>query len=212
MLLASGRMFGQAGRGTGGKPAAKPARSVCRDRRGAVALELAILSIPLFVMLLGVMEVSYDFFIQQALNSAVETAARTIQVGATQGNAGETSQKLVAAVCPNLSKLLSCAKLTVAVEPVATGNDYYTASVHNCLSYAAAANANGGEVDTGTGGQMMVLGAWYNGFTFLGTLVPGFAISNGNGGLIHRTFSSVGFVNEYFGGGQGAGAIGGTGC
>jgi Flp pilus assembly protein TadG len=175
-------------------------------------MELAILCVPLFILMLGAMEVSYDMFVQQALNSAVETAARTVQVGTTQGVANETSQQLVAAVCPALSKLLSCANLTVAVEPVASGNDYYTSSVHNCLSYSGAANNKGGEVDTGTGGQMMVLGAWYNGPTFLGALVPKFAMSNGNGRLIHQTFSSVGFVNEYFGAGQGSGAIGGSGC
>jgi Flp pilus assembly protein TadG len=176
-----------------------------RRRRGTVSLELAILAVPFFIMLLGILEISYDFFVQAALDSAVETVARTVQVGGFQGTGTSNSQSIVNAVCGELSAMLACKQMTVSVTPVASGHDYYSASVHACVS---SSNPGAAGVNTGTGGQLMVLGAWYNGPTFLGALVPGFATSNGSGGLGHRSFASAGFVNEYFG----AGESGATGC
>jgi Flp pilus assembly protein TadG len=171
-------------------------------------MEFAILSIPLFILLLGVFEASFDLFVQAALDSAVETAARTIQVGSTQGGAGWTSQSLVNAVCPSLSKLLSCSLLSVDVQPVAEA-DYYAAYKAypgwNCLSYGGST----GSVNTGQPGQLMVIGAWYNGPSFLGGLVPIFATAYANGGIIHRTFAMAGFVNETFTGGQAGTPAGG---
>jgi Flp pilus assembly protein TadG len=176
------------------------------QRSGAVALEFAILAVPFLIMFMGVLEIGYDFFVQEALDAAVETTARGVQVGSTQGTAKETSANLVAAVCPNLSGLLNCNQLTVAVGPVAAGasNNYYNASPAFTYAYASGA----GYVCTGVGGQLMLLAAWYNGPSFLGVLVPGFAIGDGNGGLIHRSYAQAGFVNEYFSGGQ----TSGNGC
>jgi Flp pilus assembly protein TadG len=169
-----------------------------------VATEFAILALPLFVMFLGVMEIGYDFFVQEALDNAIETAARSVQIGQTQGTAGETSAKIVAAVCPSLGRLLSCANLVVGVAPIPSSQNYYTVSP-NLITYANAGSKTG-SVCTGTGGRLMLLAAWYNGPTFLGMLVPGFAISNGNGGLMHQTYASAAFTDEWFSGGQTAGS------
>ncbi len=171
-------------------------RGLLGHRRGAVATEFAILAIPLFTMLLGVMELGYDFFVQAALDSAVETAARSVQVGAVQCGASSNSAAILKAVCPSLSPLLSCNLLTLNVQEVGLGTgtaNYYNTTPPN---YTTSSNS-GNSVNTGAGGDMMLLQAWYAGPTFIGTLVPNFAIVQG-GRLIHQTYASAAFVDEYF--------------
>jgi Flp pilus assembly protein TadG len=170
-----------------------------RGDRSAVAVELAIIAVPFFVMFLGTMEIAYDLYVQAELDNAVELASRTVQVGSSHGIAGEKSAAFVAsAVCPNLAGALDCSRLTVGVEPLTTG-DYYSNPVEYSLTQA---QANGGTgICTGTAAQMMVLKAWYDGPTFLGLLVPSFSTYYNNN-LVHVTISTAGFVNEYFPGGQ----------
>jgi hypothetical protein len=181
--------------------------SVFRHRRGSVSLEFAMLAVPLLIMTLGVMEIAYDLYVQAALDNAVQTAARSVQVGATQ-TTGESSALLVQnAVCPNLHELLDCGQLIVGVLPVPPGHDYFTAPPpqgqlnppYFTIPMAAASSANGA-ICTGSGGQMMLLQAWYIGPTFVGGLVPSFATTY-NGTLQHITASSAGFVDESFPGG-----------
>lgn len=178
-------------------------RSPMRGRRGAAALEFAFVA-PLFVLLLlGVMEVGFDLFVQRTLNVAVQQAARSVQTGAVQGVSGETSATFAtAAVCPVLGSALTCSQVVVGVAPVATDSTYYTNT--STLTLAAAA---GGAICTGVGGRMMLIQAWYLGPTIVGMLIPSFATTY-NGAVYHITSASAGFVNEYFAGGQSSG----TGC
>jgi Flp pilus assembly protein TadG len=175
------------------------ARWLRRGDSGAVALEFAVISIPFFIMFLGVMEVSYDLYVQAELDNAVELAARTVQVGSAQSTAGEKSSAFVKnSVCNDLGGSLNCNLLTVAVGPIPAGKDYYSYPIATSLTQAIA-NAAGG-VQTCSGGQMMGVVAWYDGPTFLGVLVPAFT-KTWNGKLVHETQSSAGFVNEFFSGG-----------
>jgi Flp pilus assembly protein TadG len=179
------------------------ARWLRRGERSAVAAELGIVAIPFFTMFLGVMEMSYDLYVQAALNNAVEVAARSVQTGSQTGSSGESSNTFVAAaICPNLGGLLNCALLTVGVAPIPTGYNYYSLPAQDQLTQSEA--TSGGGICTGTGGQMMVLKAWYDGPTFVGVLVPSFTTIY-NGVRTHVTTASAGFVNEWFAGGQNTG-------
>jgi hypothetical protein len=180
-----------------------------RGDRSAVSMELGIIAIPFFTMFLGVMEISYDLFVQATLDNATEVAARSVQVGATVGTAGQSNTAFVTGnVCPNLGPLLDCSLLVVAVFPIPTGFNYWTAPLQSQLQEGVigSTNVNGTctGIETGVGGQMMVLKAWYNGPTFLGSLVPYFS-TNMNNQIVHVTTSTAGFVNEYFTGGQATG-------
>ena len=174
-----------------------------RGERSAVAVELGIIAIPFFMTFLGVMEMSYDLYVQAELNNAVEIAARGVQVGNAQGTSGENSNTFLAAnVCNNLGGLLDCALLTVGVAPIPTGFNYYSLPVQDQLTQSEA--TGGGGICTGVGGQMMVLKAWYDGPSFVGLLIPSFTTTY-NGMLTHVTTASAGFVNEWFAGGQSSG-------
>jgi hypothetical protein len=178
------------------------ARWLRRGGRGGVGLELGIIAVPFFTLFLGVMEASYDLYVQAELDNAVDLSARGVQVGASQGSAGEKSKAFIqTAVCNNLGGLLSCdpSVLIVGVAAIPQGQDYYSAPIQSLISING---ANGGtNICTGVGGQMMGIEAWYEGPTFIGLLVPSFTKTYG-GRLVHETTSTAGFVNEWFSGGQ----------
>ncbi len=180
-----------------------------RGDRSAVSMELGIIAIPFFIMFLGVMEISYDLFVQATLDNATEVAARSVQVGSTTGNSTETNSAYVSSnVCPNLGPLLDCSLLEVAVAPIPYGYNYWSLPIQSQLNEGqigvSTGTGIGNGICTGVGGQMMVLKAWYNGPTFLGALVPYFA-TTWNNVIVHLTTSSAAFVNEYFTGGQATG-------
>jgi Flp pilus assembly protein TadG len=188
----------------GARGARTLSRWLRRGGRGMVAMEFAILSVPFFIMFLGTMEVAYDLFVQSELDNAVNIAARSVQVGSSQVNAGTTSAQFIAKyVCPNLSSALDCSLLTVGVSPVPVGTNYFSSPVDLSVAAQTAATKGTGFA-TCAGGRMMALKAWYDGPTFLGSLVPYFA-TIWNGQIVHLTASSAGFVNEFFSGGQSVG-------
>ena len=172
-------------------------------RRGSVALEFAILAVPLFTLSLGAMEVGYDFFVAAALDSAVHAAARSVQVGTAQGSAtGAAAASWVAsAVCPALGTLLDCGQLYVSVTTIGSGvgQNYYTYITANPPSLTALTSpAN--SVCTGSGGKLMLLQAYYLSPTFIGLLVPGWSQTSpvNSAQRVHVTYAATGFVNEYF--------------
>jgi Flp pilus assembly protein TadG len=179
-------------------------------RRGSVALEFAILAVPLFTLLLGTMEVGYDFFVESSLENAVHVAARGVQVGNAQSSArGAAAAAWVAsAVCPALGRLLDCGQLYVSVTtlPSGTGQNYYTylnANPPSLTTLTSSANA----VCTGSGGKLMLLQAYYLSPTFVGLLVSAWSQTSpvNSAQRVHVSYAATGFVNEYFTGGQ-------TGC
>jgi Flp pilus assembly protein TadG len=169
-----------------------------RNDRGAVGLELGIIALPFFSIFLGVMEMSYDLYVQAELDNATELAARTVQVGSAKSSGGEKSTQFVKdSVCSNLGGMLNCSLLTVAVAPLPAGTNYYSYPL--ATNFTQAMGNSGTGINTGGGGQMMGLVSWYDGPTFIGLLVPSFT-KTWNGNLVHETTSSAGFINEYFGG------------
>jgi len=176
-------------------------------RRGIVTLELAILAVPFFMLVLGTMEVGYDFFVQAVLSNAVGVAARSVQVGNNQAAATGAAEVtwMKSAVCPALSRLLDCGQLYVSVTsiPNGVGQNYYTYLSANPPSLANMASSSD-SVDTCGAADMMLLRAYYVSPTFLGMLVPGWSqnFPANTGPRVHVTYASAGFVNEYFAGGE----------
>jgi Flp pilus assembly protein TadG len=182
-------------------------------RRGAVALEFSIVATAFVVLTLSAMEVGYDLYVQEALDNAVETAARSVQVGTDNGTGLTAAQFVKQQVCPSLRAVLSCNQLIVAVAmlPAQAGGsaqyDYWTAppvagDVYNHFyTPLSSADSGNGMLCTGKAAQLMLVQAWYIGPTFVGLLIPSFSTVF-NGQLQHITMSSAGFVNENFAGGE----------
>jgi Flp pilus assembly protein TadG len=78
-----------------------------RDQRGAAAVEFALLIAPLLFMLMGIMEVSMQYFVSGALDAAVQRTARLVRTGQAQ-----TMQMTVAdlrnEMCADILDLFDC--------------------------------------------------------------------------------------------------------
>jgi Flp pilus assembly protein TadG len=175
-------------------------RSGALGRRGEALVGFAIVAPVFLTLMLGVMEVGFDLFVQGSLDAAVKQAARSVQTGTFTGYAGETSSAFAnVAVCPFLGGWLSCSQIRVGVAPVATGDTYY-----NNTSTLTLAAADAGAICTGQAGKPMLIQVWYLGPTFVGLLIPSLTTTY-NGSVYHITSVSAGFVNEY-------GIVGQSGC
>ncbi len=57
-------------------------RSLVRDSRGAAAIEFAMIALPLFIMIGGIMEMALVFLISVSVEDAASAMARQIRIGA----------------------------------------------------------------------------------------------------------------------------------
>ena len=78
---------------------------VLADRRGATALEFALLAAPLLFALFASLEVILVVMATSALASATTTAARQIRTGQLQKSGTATSQSFAQQVCNNMAWL-----------------------------------------------------------------------------------------------------------
>jgi Flp pilus assembly protein TadG len=85
-------------------------------RRGATAVEFALVAAPFLALMFGVLELGLVFMVSTTLDNATEAAARTIRTGQLQ-TAGGSANSFKTAVCNNMTWLgSSCSgKLTVDV-------------------------------------------------------------------------------------------------
>lgn len=176
------------------RPGGPPAR-FWRDRRGGVALEFAVVSLPMLTLLVFLVELGYDFFAQVCLDYGVQAAARQIQIGTAQ-SASTASAFQTKYLCPAISGLLPCSAVVVNVLPVNT--DYYTAVPGSLPKNPS------GQLDTtsykycpGKPNELMLVQAIYTSPSLIAAVVPAMATPSA-GGSVHVTLSSTAFINENF--------------
>lgn len=95
---------------------APPRARLLNDRRGAVALEFAIVSIPFFLLLFAIFEMALMFFVGQVLDTATVSASRLIRTGEAKAQSLSQDQ-FKAKICANMINLVDCnARLYVDVQ------------------------------------------------------------------------------------------------
>jgi Flp pilus assembly protein TadG len=88
------------------------------DRRAAVMVEFAVVGPIFFLLLLVVFEVSYDLYLNEVLDTALQATARQIATGTAQPT---TASNLISGtLCPNALGLLNCNNLYVTVQRIDT--------------------------------------------------------------------------------------------
>ncbi|MBL8558969.1 MAG: pilus assembly protein [Hyphomonadaceae bacterium] len=80
--------------------------SFVKNRDGAAAVEFALVAIPLFWMIFGMIEFGAMSLVQTTLDNAVSQAGREIRTGAVQSG-GITKVQLEAKVCGHLNEIMS---------------------------------------------------------------------------------------------------------
>lgn len=101
-----------------------------RDRGGVTAVEFGLIAVPFFGLLMAIFQAGLYFFTSEALEAAVQNAARGIYTGQAQGaNVASASDFVSSYLCPSnggtkLSALIDCSKLIVDIRPAPTSGSF----------------------------------------------------------------------------------------
>lgn len=88
---------------------------VIDDRRGSTTVEFAMIALPFFGVLLGILQIALVFFGQQIMETVAEKSARLLMTGAAQER-GMTAAQYKQSVCAHLPPTMSCSSLYVDVQ------------------------------------------------------------------------------------------------
>jgi Flp pilus assembly protein TadG len=163
------------------------------DRRGVTAVEFALVCAPFTAFLLAVMLTGLQFYLQQALDSATQSAVRQVQLGYV--SAGFSEADFVNKVfCPTFGTFQSCANLYIDLRPV---SDYEQLTNPGVADAPSNTSTTGLVFCPGTAGQLMYAHVIYLVPSIAGTLLgnaPGgystiisnaaFAIENPTGSTV----------------------------
>lgn len=163
-------------------------KSFLKNSRGATAIEFAILALPFFGLILGIIQLGIIFLANQSLDSAVEAAAREIRTGQVR-----STQTAVAdfrtSICNRVAIVIGCDNiLEVSVQSFDSISATTGAALFSNNSLIITT-----DYDTGSAGDVIVIKAAVSIPIIAGSL---FGISNGSGGT--RMSASFVFANENF--------------
>lgn len=82
-------------------------RRFLKDRKGAAAIEFALLAIPFFAMTFAIIEGSFMYFVDAGLDGALHRTARKVRVGSASAN-NWTLNTFKTAVCDELGYSFGC--------------------------------------------------------------------------------------------------------
>lgn len=85
-----------------------------RSRRGATAVEFALISLPLMTLMFGVLELAMILLVSATLDTATDFAARNIRTGVFQKGGKTTQKDFQKLVCVNMSWLRPMCSVTPA--------------------------------------------------------------------------------------------------
>ncbi|MFN3512123.1 MAG: TadE/TadG family type IV pilus assembly protein [Phenylobacterium sp.] len=97
-------------------------RRFTRARSGATAIEFAIIGIPLFMLVFGLLELGLVLLVSATLDTAIDFASRDIRTGNFQTSGKITAKDFEERVCRNMTWLASgcTSRLSVEAETFAT--------------------------------------------------------------------------------------------
>ena len=172
-------------------PGYKTASAMARDRRASVVVEFALIAIPFFMLLFGVLEAGLIFFGNTVLDKATEDAARLVRTGQAQA-ANMTASQFHDYICNQISPLLSCSGLQVDVESF---GGFGSVSIPNPIKPDGTLDSSLNNYSIGGSGAIVLVRTFYSWDIITPLLRPFFAnLANGQ-----RLMSSAAtFRNEPF--------------
>lgn len=191
-------------------PVVRRGHGLARDEDGAVAVEFALLAIPFFTLILGILETSLTFFAQQVLESALQDATRQVRTGQSQGvwDADDFRKEL----CDGTFGMFECTnnpdtdRLLVTLEPVTDFSNAATETATKPIDDGSCTMTSADPAtdcqwtlaesfDDGDGSDVIIARAFYKWPTILN--VPWFSLATQAGN--NRLLSAVRvFKNEPF--------------
>ena len=161
------------------------------DRKGAAAVEFALLMIPLLGLLLASLQIAMIFLFSEELQSVAQKAGRQLMTCAAQ-SANLTQAQFATEVCGMLPAPLQCSNLMIDVQ---SGSSFTSISTTPLtLTYnASGAVTNTWSYNPGNPGDIVILRLMYDWPVIGGILTPG--LSNQPNGSSLMVGTAV-FKNE----------------
>jgi Flp pilus assembly protein TadG len=166
-------------------------RAFLADRKGATAVEFALVGAPFVALLVGIIQTFLVFFAQQWLEFVVSQSSRLVLTGQAQLM---TQTQFASQVCSRSSVLFTCSGLMIDVQVANSWSGANTATPG--LTYDAQGNVtNTWQYNPGSPGDIVVVRVMYQWPVFLGPL--GFTLANlPNGNRL--IMASSAFKNESY--------------
>lgn len=155
-----------------------PTPGFLRDTRGATAVEMAMIGIPLIAVLAGALQTAIIFFYDQAIQTVANTAARQILTGSVQssgltaGGQGTTGG-FHQVVCNAASGIFPCGGLMVDVQSASSFSTLNTAPI--TPTYDTSGNATNMNYTPGAQSAAVIVRVMYDWPVFGGPLGLGLA-------------------------------------
>ncbi len=165
------------------------ARAFVGDRKGATAVEFALIAAPFFLLIFAILEIALIFFASAIIENAVSMAARDIRTGQMQ-NAGQGEVEFRAAVCEQIRTVADCGRLSVDVR---TFENFGSAQFDPPVGADGELDDGGFTFDPGQAQDIVVVRVFYD-WPLLGPgMINGLANMPGNRRLIS---AATAFRNE----------------
>jgi Flp pilus assembly protein TadG len=157
------------------------------DGRAATAVEFALVCVPFTIFLLAIMGVGLQYYLQQALDFAVQSAARQVQLGFVP--ATSTQADFVTNVfCPIFGQFQLCSSTSVFVD-IRPVTDFQQLSVAGAPDAPNSTTTTSFKFCPGQPGQLM-----YVHVVFLAPSIAGALLTYGSPG--NAIVANAAFANE----------------
>jgi len=161
---------------------------LCECRKGATAVEFALIAVPFIALLIAICETGLAFLAQEQLQTATSQSARLIMTGQAQKQ-GLGAAQFQQDVCANVAAMLSCSGIYVNVQKFSSFSGMTMLNpVQNGNFNNAALSFNAGRP-----GDIILVQSFYQWPVLPGLL--GFNLSNMNGNNLLLVGTAV-FRNE----------------
>ena len=160
------------------------------DRRGAAAVEFAMIALPFCFMIFAIIQLALHFMVQVTLDNATALAARELRTGhdasgnpvvADGGSDTLGKQAFMNTICSNMSWLQSqcAANLTVDVQTLSS----FGAGPASSPTFSTSGAASGACFNSGNAGSAVELRAYYNWKMITQVLMQSLQTSGMNNGI-----------------------------
>lgn len=176
---------------TGGASRLRSSKQFAACKKGAAAVEFALVAAPFFALLVALFETAMVFFAQRVLDETADQVSRYILTGQAQ-TSGMTQAQFATYVCQNTLGLFNCNNFMINVE------NYSSFASANTATPTLTFNSQGAVTNQwswspGSQGNIVILQIMYQWPIILGPL--GFNLSNlSNGNRL--LVSTIAFKNE----------------
>lgn len=162
-------------------------KKIIKDRSGATAVEFALLALPFFIMIVGMLQLGIIYIAGQTLDEAVDKAARTVLTGQVQ-DTGTRVNEFRRTICEKVALISDCdRRLRLSVQSFPS---YAAVSRASLFDASGRPNIRNNQFRPGDDGDVVVISA-----TVRIPIVAGFVFSGALDGSVLLSSSLV-FKNE----------------